>query len=267
VEKNLIEIMSPLDEGLFAWFTVNYLLDNLSSLDNIIASHATLDLGGGSTQITFVPKRSEQRSMAGDSVSLHNVTILGHLVTVYSQSYLGLGLMTARRAVVEQSLKGDKSKAANSPCFRNKPSNPISWSHHGTAFEISGGDSSFEECFGLVQNVIKKAEVHLPEVLNGRSITAFSYFYDKPLERGLLSGFGGLLTVGDFRREAQKACRPPTAEGDQGQDFYCVDLTFIYGLLSSGYGLPDTKVLNINKKINGYETSWALGLGYNLITS
>lgn len=38
------------DEGLFAWYTVNFLLDRLH---NISESIATLDLGGGSTQVTF----------------------------------------------------------------------------------------------------------------------------------------------------------------------------------------------------------------------
>lgn len=38
------------DEGLYAWYTVNHLLDKLH---NISESIATLDLGGGSTQVTF----------------------------------------------------------------------------------------------------------------------------------------------------------------------------------------------------------------------
>lgn len=38
------------DEGLFGWYTVNFLLDKLH---NISESIVTLDLGGGSTQVTF----------------------------------------------------------------------------------------------------------------------------------------------------------------------------------------------------------------------
>ena len=42
--------MSELNEGLYGWVTVNYLLDQMS---NLRKSYVALDLGGGSTQITF----------------------------------------------------------------------------------------------------------------------------------------------------------------------------------------------------------------------
>jgi Golgi nucleoside diphosphatase len=38
------------DEGLYAWYTFNLLLGKLHDISNSIA---ILDLGGGSTQITF----------------------------------------------------------------------------------------------------------------------------------------------------------------------------------------------------------------------
>jgi ectonucleoside triphosphate diphosphohydrolase 5/6 len=44
-----VEIMNPRDEGLFGWFTVNFLLDNIS--DDLLDSFVSLDLGGGSTQV------------------------------------------------------------------------------------------------------------------------------------------------------------------------------------------------------------------------
>ena len=53
-ESPLVEIMNPRDEGLFAWFTVNFLLDVFST-GSLASSFAALDLGGGSTQITFAP--------------------------------------------------------------------------------------------------------------------------------------------------------------------------------------------------------------------
>ena len=41
---------------MFGWVTVNYLLDQLH---NPRKSYVALDLGGGSTQITFLPKYQE----------------------------------------------------------------------------------------------------------------------------------------------------------------------------------------------------------------
>lgn len=50
VETDAVSMLDDQDEGLFAWYTVNFLLDRLH---NISESVATLDLGGGSTQVTF----------------------------------------------------------------------------------------------------------------------------------------------------------------------------------------------------------------------
>ena len=51
-----VGIASELEEGVFGWVTVNYLLEQLH---NPRKSYVALDLGGGSTQITFLPKYEE----------------------------------------------------------------------------------------------------------------------------------------------------------------------------------------------------------------
>ncbi|XP_026808967.1 ectonucleoside triphosphate diphosphohydrolase 5-like [Rhopalosiphum maidis] len=50
VDENSVAIMDGDDEGLFAWFTVNYLLDNLQDFES---TETILDLGGGSLQVTY----------------------------------------------------------------------------------------------------------------------------------------------------------------------------------------------------------------------
>ncbi len=90
-----VEIMSELHEGLYGWVTVNYLLDQMS---NLRKSYVALDLGGGSTQITFSPKYEETFSETPTHF-LHDVSVVRQRATIYSHSYLGLGLMAARNAV------------------------------------------------------------------------------------------------------------------------------------------------------------------------
>jgi Golgi nucleoside diphosphatase len=97
VDESLVEIMNPRDEGLYAWFTVNFLLDNFSQ--NLFDSYVSLDLGGGSTQITFAPDGQRIGGLEGRKHFLHNVTLLGGRREIYSHSYLGLGLMAARREI------------------------------------------------------------------------------------------------------------------------------------------------------------------------
>ena len=74
--EKLIEIMNPMEEGLFAWFTVNYLLDSFNSAKHLSKSAASLDLGGGSTQITFAPKTLPVSGIEGRKHFIHKVDIL-----------------------------------------------------------------------------------------------------------------------------------------------------------------------------------------------
>lgn len=49
--------MAGSDEGVFAWMTVNFLLGALGG-SGIQNTKPTIDLGGGSMQLTFHPKVS-----------------------------------------------------------------------------------------------------------------------------------------------------------------------------------------------------------------
>lgn len=46
-DENAVEVMDGTDEGIFSWFTVNFLLGTLGGPNTV----AALDLGGGSTQV------------------------------------------------------------------------------------------------------------------------------------------------------------------------------------------------------------------------
>ena len=65
-----VGIASELEEGVFGWVTVNYLLDQLH---NPRKSYVALDLGGGSTQITFLPKYQETFDSTPEAF-LHDVS-------------------------------------------------------------------------------------------------------------------------------------------------------------------------------------------------
>ena len=69
-----VGIASELEEGVFGWVTVNYLLEQLH---NPRKSYVALDLGGGSTQITFLPKYEETFKTTPASF-LHEVSSHSH---------------------------------------------------------------------------------------------------------------------------------------------------------------------------------------------
>ncbi|WFD34122.1 guanosine-diphosphatase [Malassezia cuniculi] len=107
-----VEIMNGRDEGVYAWITVNYLLNLIGAGDVPTREHkgkngrtrrtaAVLDLGGGSTQIVFEPQSQGNIDLAmqpGEHVyKLHDFE--GESFTLYQKSYLGYGLKEARTAV------------------------------------------------------------------------------------------------------------------------------------------------------------------------
>jgi len=48
---------------------------------------------------------------------------------------------------------------------------------------------------------------------------------------------------------------------------YCLDLTFMHGLLGLGYEIEADRNLLVEKKINGVELGWALGAGLALVSN
>ena len=267
-DKNkLIEIMNPMEEGLYAWFTVNYLLGSFETKKKVWNSAACLDLGGGSTQITFSPKKFPVAGIEGRKHFVHKVDILeGNPINVYSHSYLGLGLMAAREAIFVQegAEASEADKISTSSCVTSK--SPLTFSFHGKTYKVtknseSNTNSNYDSCLKIVRKVISDNNVHTPEEMIGRDIAAFSYFYDLAMDAGLIpeGRMDGAILIEDYQKAAQKACASESSE------FACVDLTFLYGLLNHGYGLPNAKQLNLYKKIHGHEASWALGVGYQMI--
>jgi len=130
VTPESVSIMDGIDEGLFSWFTINFLLDRLNDPHN---TFATLDLGGGSTQITFAPKDKNTLSLAPQGF-IHQVSALHHNIDVYSFSYLGLGLMAARKHILSAT-NSDGSQTLRSPCI-----NPLvkkGWNYSGVSYIVT----------------------------------------------------------------------------------------------------------------------------------
>lgn len=103
VPEDAVEIMDGADEGLFAWFTVNFLLNRLSGETTV----AALDMGGGSTQVTFVPQDPGKTANLVDY--MHTVpTDVGH-VDVFTRSYLKLGIMAAKYSVFSNGFNSNET--------------------------------------------------------------------------------------------------------------------------------------------------------------
>ena len=99
-EKNSVAIMDGKDEGVYAWNTANYLLNTImAGTPKDTPTYAVLDLGGASTQIVFGATfvSSDQKLEEGEHK--YELKFGGRTHVLYQHSYLGYGLIRARRHV------------------------------------------------------------------------------------------------------------------------------------------------------------------------
>lgn len=272
--EHSVEIMDGTDEGIFSWFTVNYLSNRLTSRNTV----AALDLGGGSTQVTYELDEPSYKDF------IHTVPVFNSEVNVFTNSYLGLGLMALRHAVISQN-----KVAENQTSFENECINPIikdiPWTYQNIEYLVSGKENkrsppdnpevNYELCVDEVRKQVLPLLKPKPVKLQEHTINAFSYYYDRAIETGLVDPFnGGEVQISDFSKKAREVCATPNSD----QPWMCLDLVYISVLLHEGFGLkPSTNIrvrlhsnhkcyrnyfiyyLQLYKKIRGHEVSWALG--------
>ncbi|XP_049596070.1 ectonucleoside triphosphate diphosphohydrolase 5 [Syngnathus scovelli] len=262
VPHNSVTIMNGTNEGVLAWVTVNFLTGHLYS--NTKRTVGILDLGGGSTQITFLPKSKRTVDFAPNSY-IAKFSLFNSTYQLYTHSYLGNGLYAARLATLGAlGADGLDWKVFTSSCLPKKFREEVTFG--GTTYKVSGvpdGYAGYKLCYYEVMRVIKGI-VHQPYEVKGSSVFyAFSYYYDRAVESGLIDGSrGGAIEVRDFKKRAKEVCNK-MAKYRAVSPFLCMDMTYITCLLKEGFGFKDNTVLQLAKKVNNVETSWALGATFD----
>ncbi|CAL8313232.1 unnamed protein product [Lota lota] len=258
---NGVSVMNGTNEGVLAWITINFLTGHLYA--NTKNTVGILDLGGGSTQITFLPnlRKTIERSPGVDFVAQFEVFNSSH--QLYSHSYLGNGLMAGRLATLGAlGAEGLEWQVFSSACLPNQFSDQ--WSFGGLTYHLRGapdGNVGYRPCYQEVLRVVQGV-VHQPlELHDGTAFYAFSYYFDRAVDAGLIDGVrGGTLEVRDFKKSAKAVCNK-MADGGPGMSrpFLCLDMTYITCLLKEGFGFKESTVLQLTKKVNHAEASWSLG--------
>lgn len=209
---------------------------------------------------------------------IHQVATLHQKIDVYSFSYLGLGLMAARKQILSAGQAEGESEL-RSPCIN--PMVKKGWTYSGVNYIVKGTHdvdvekiplsewqkkggvpkADFDECLRLSRSLLETS-VHKPAELNDREVLAISYYYDRASDHGLIdSSEGGVLTIKELFKMAEQICAVPNPD----QAFACLDMTYISALLHHGFGLATDTKLQLRKKIDGYETSWALGAAFHVL--
>ncbi|GBP17630.1 Nucleoside-diphosphatase uda-1 [Eumeta japonica] len=264
VASNAVEIMDGSDEGIFIWYTVNLLHDLMEE-----ETMAALDLGGGSTQITYQLDDEQRKVMP--ATDQYQVPSGGKNITVYTHSYLNLGLLAARYGIFKLEAGGNETERYTSECvdpiIQNEP-----WTYANKNYIISGAprpasqkkDVTYEKCHALVTRYVLATLDWRPTSPPRGNVAAMSYFYDVAADAGIIDVMrGGSVSVAQYRAAAVAACSAHNVE----QPWACVDLVYAVTLLQDAYKIDDNKPVSLYKKVNGHEVSWALGLAYTTVTN
>uniref|UniRef100_A0AAR2LHH5 nucleoside diphosphate phosphatase n=1 Tax=Pygocentrus nattereri TaxID=42514 RepID=A0AAR2LHH5_PYGNA len=242
VPADSVSVMNGTNEGIFAWLTINFLTGHLGP--NMKRTVGILDLGGGSTQITFLPKSEKTvEHVPADYRARFRMFSTTHVL--YTHRYL---------------LKCQEWKVYKTACL---PKNYIGeFSFGGVTYRVGGnpeGYTGYKSCYQEMLKVVKGV-IQRPHELKDRSVFyAFSYYFDHAVEAGLIDeNRGGAVRTRDFKKRAKEVCNRVTMFKLE-HPFLCMDLTYITCLLRDGYGFKENTVLELTKKVNNVEASWALG--------
>ncbi|XP_027131318.1 ectonucleoside triphosphate diphosphohydrolase 6 [Larimichthys crocea] len=257
-----VSIMDGTDEGISAWITVNFLIGDLHSADTV----GMLDLGGGSTQITFSPQ-DEKTIQTSPIDFIRSFQMFNNTHTVYTHSYLGLGLMSARLAVLGGVDASPRTGAALS--WSSVPGQSTRQVEHAdVVYTVRGqkaGEPVYEACRSKVEKVLYRQVEKVSEAAD-MEFYAFSYYYDRAVDLGAIEEkSGGTIRMSYYMEAAKRVCSSLSVSPPQSP-FLCLDLVYISVLLQE-LGFPPDKQFKLARTIHNVETSWALGATFHYIES
>lgn len=278
-------ILSGQEEGAFGWVTVNYLDDRLSQG---LETTGALDLGGASTQISFISDSFDGSESPANSVTFR---LYGNDYNLYTHSFLCYGKDQVLRLVLaHQTQSGlgtvtdpcfhsgfsetkNYSALYDSPCVSDrKPSGaPATFTHTGR------GD--FLQCQEMVKKVFNLSSCKYSQC-------SFNGVF-QPLVQGPFGAFSAYYFVMNFlnltdtsiplevvKEKLTRYCATPWHEVVQQHPGvkvkylaeYCFSGTYILTLLTEGYNFTSESYSDIKfiKKIKGSDAGWTLGYMLNL---
>ncbi|XP_044292126.1 ectonucleoside triphosphate diphosphohydrolase 1 isoform X3 [Varanus komodoensis] len=288
-------ILSGEEEGAYGWITLNYLLGNFKQsiwpkfLPRSFFSSGTvgaLDLGGASTQITFVPAQDKIESPA----DMVNFLLYGKNYTVYTHSFLCYGKDQALRLKLLNDILGSTTNVSQDPCFQpgykrtlnilDLSTNPCTATNSTlpsySELQIRGA-GDYERCLESIEKIFNTVDcpysscsfngVFLPQVSG--EFGAFSAFYyvmnflnmtKEPMDKVVET-----LKIFCSKSWDRVKAEYPTIK-DKYLSEYCFSGTYIILLLSQRYNFTKEKWSNIHflEKIHKSDVGWTLGYMLNL---
>ncbi|XP_062581117.1 ectonucleoside triphosphate diphosphohydrolase 8-like isoform X2 [Saccostrea cucullata] len=144
-----VRILSGEEEGVFAWITANYHNGFLSSNKSLSHGVGVLEMGGGSTQITFLPDGPLLAHM-------FTIRIAGRIYNLYSHSYLNFGMDYMYRRINKYLIQQNPHYTRiTNPCALTNDNYAYDTGNKTVTFQGSGSPS---ECFRILSMFLREAQ-------------------------------------------------------------------------------------------------------------
>ncbi|KAK6217868.1 hypothetical protein LQW54_003156 [Pestalotiopsis sp. IQ-011] len=229
----------------------------------------------------------------------------GRNFELYQHSHLGYGLMAARNAI-HLTLLNDIAKGYDGKEWLKKPIiNPCINAGQSDKVTVDLGDSSSlgsgkielnmtgpsvpapAQCRQLAERILNKESacalapcsfngIHQPSLgktFAKEDVYVFSFFYDRVKPLGMPDSF----TLRELHDLTHTVCGgesqwdvfrsiPGALDELRDRGESCLDLSFMTGLLHTGYDMPIDREVFTAKKINNNELGWCLGASLPLLS-
>ncbi|XP_078664420.1 ectonucleoside triphosphate diphosphohydrolase 8-like isoform X3 [Branchiostoma floridae x Branchiostoma belcheri] len=267
-QRGWAKVISGEEEGVFGWISVNFLMGVFDS-NSDTTTYGALDMGGASTQITFLP---EGQIFA----NLFPLYIAGRRYDLYTNSFLKFGQdqfrLQVHRHLYNQA--ADKNAVMDSPCDLQGYLEPVDLGDNKVA-NIKGTGNPNQQCRALVRQLLGLNQtcytepcsivgVYQPPVGDTIFYGTAGYYYTGS-GVGAAPEDGGFTSVNNFQTKTDDFCSLTLAQAtNQSGEFaynYCMSGNYMAALLSDGYNIDASAVdkIFVAEEINGVDIGWALG--------
>ncbi|XP_060581935.1 ectonucleoside triphosphate diphosphohydrolase 1-like isoform X2 [Ruditapes philippinarum] len=267
--ENSVRVISGEEEGVFAWVAANYLRGFFWSNKPPSQAVGVLEMGGGSTQIAFLPDHSIYANMF--PVQIGDVTYL-----LYAHSYLFYGQNYIVSRINDYLIAQNAGSNLNikNPCMLKGDNTTVLSS--GNSVHIMGSSNS-SQCLEIIEIFLKTAadnwcypkpcaigRTYQPSVGN-LVFYAISAFVYSPTYLNALDELGRLdmqLLKTNAVQYCQKTLSEVVATGLNAEyaSPYCLMGLYIPSLLMNAYDFQaDRNIVFVKSKINEIDIDWALG--------
>ncbi|XP_069603781.1 ectonucleoside triphosphate diphosphohydrolase 8-like [Ranitomeya imitator] len=290
-------IITGQEEGSYGWITINYLLESFMKYSfsghwiRPITSkiYGALDLGGASTQISFIPNVKVE-----DAKEKAEFKLYGFPYTIYTHSFLCYGQNQALKKMMVAVTKGkDLANSVNIPCYpkgyqetlslqslynspctvKSAPSTSLT-----QTFNITGTGNA-KECYQILKTIYDfdscagnqscsfDGIFQPPVVGNFFAFSAFFYTFDfLNLTSGQsLSTVQSTVETYCARDWSELQSSFPKEKKDRLRD-YCANANYILSLLLEAYKFREESWTSISfmKQAANTDIGWTLGYMLNL---